>query len=755
MVPAGNDTDLTNDLKNATAGETIRLEGGTYDTGISTSISGTPAAPITVEGENGATLSNTTGTGEGIEVNNNYYIFQNININGFQESFRTDGASYGVADNINATGSAIESFKFKNTSQHWLVENCSVSNSGMEGYYVGDASQNWTGGVPDQSGYITFYHDTDFVNGNDGFDDKEGSHDIRIIDCSVNWNNTVPGANDEGDSGVYNRATNVTVINLNVVNNGSAGNAERFETATVNGITYGSGAIAYGVVANNIHDSFVEDTQPSVQLYDNFSLTNVAGGMFESGSKIPSEPSPSTFVEPTWSGTDGQFLPINMTWDNSLSAVGNGTTWDYNQQNFNDTGIPVIFFQGVNVTFNDNNSGNYGVTLNTVVSPGSMTVSNSLGNYAISGTGAIGGTGSLTKSGGATLTLSTANAYTGGTNINGGVLNVGNTGALGVTGVISFGGGTLQYSSSNTVDYSARLSTAADQAYSVDTSGLNVTWATALTSSGGSLAKLGTGTLTLSGPNTYTGGTTVTGGKLLIDPTSSTTSALPKGALAISGSGIVQLADNVAQGNPFNRSNVVVTSLSLTGNGTLDIGNNRIIIDYTSGNDPIASIASWIKNGFSDGETAGANPAIISSDVASDDIASGLSYGIGYADGADGAIVGLTSGEIEIMYTLLGDANLDGTVNSEDFTPFSTNLGQPGGWDKGDFNYDGIVNSEDFTSFSHNLNQSASLACQAEVLDGANSISLTNLPEPACAGIMVVAGLGILQRRRRSSAHPL
>ena len=123
-----------------------------------------------------------------------------------------------------------------------------------------------------------------------------------------------------------------------------------------------------------------------------------------------------------------------------------------------------------------------------------------------------------------------------------------------------------------------------------------------------------------------------------------------------------------------------LTSLSITGNGVLDIGNNRVIIDYSSpATDPIASIASWIKNGFYDL----AGPQIISSDIAADDLASGLSYGIGYADGADGAVAGLPSGEIEIMFTLLGDANLDGIVNSEDFTPFSANVGKNGGWDKG------------------------------------------------------------------------
>jgi autotransporter-associated beta strand protein len=271
--------------------------------------------------------------------------------------------------------------------------------------------------------------------------------------------------------------------------------------------------------------------------------------------------------------------------------------------------------------------------------------------------------------------------------------------------------------------------------------------------SGGNLAisKTNTSTWTLAGANTYTGGTTVSAGKLLIEPTSSTTSALSNGALSISGNGIVQLADNVTAGTALGTSNVNLTSLSLTGAGALDIGNNRIIIDYSSpATDPIASIAAWIANGF----YGLPGPSIISSDITADDASSGLSYGIGYADGADNVVAGLPSGEIEIMYTLLGDANLDGTVNSDDFSQFSHNQGQSGmSWDDGDFNYDGTVNSEDFASFSHNLGQTASLAAAAGVLD-ANGINLANVPEPACTGMMVMAGLAILRRRRRSFRHP-
>ena len=386
--------------------------------------------------------------------------------------------------------------------------------------------------------------------------------------------------------------------------------------------------------------------------------------------------------------------PANLTWNNAgANTPSDGRTWDINNNKNWNNGSPgnVVYTDGSNVIFNDtNNSGSnanaYNVTLSTLVSPGSVTVNNTTGNYTISGNGTIGGTGSLTKSGTGTLTLSTPNAYSGGTIVTAGKLLIGQAGT-------------------------------------------NATFT----------------------------GTTLT--------TANTLTALPTGALSVSSNGIVQLADGVTNQtfvtpgahSAVVTSNINLTSLSLTGDGTLDIGNNRILIDYGSGPDPIASIKQWIANGFSDGETVGAQPAIISSDIAADDTASGFSYGIGYADGKDGAIAGLPSGEIEIMFTLLGDANLDGTVNSEDFTPFSNNLNGSGrSWDQGDFNYDGSVNTEDFTPFSHDLNQSASLAASENgvllsPLIGADSLSLTSVPEPASIGLVLLATEVALFKRQRKN----
>ena len=125
-----------------------------------------------------------------------------------------------------------------------------------------------------------------------------------------------------------------------------------------------------------------------------------------------------------------------LTWTNA-GGTGDGMTWDTGTNQNWTTGLvswttsanETTFASGANTVFNDSNNGHYNVTLNTTVTPSSVLVNNSSGNYVISGAGKIAGSGGLAKYGTGSLTLNTVNSYTGGTVVNAGTLIVGVSGA--------------------------------------------------------------------------------------------------------------------------------------------------------------------------------------------------------------------------------------------------------------------------------------------------------------------------------------
>lgn len=177
--------------------------------------------------------------------------------------------------------------------------------------------------------------------------------------------------------------------------------------------------------------------------------------------------------------------------------------------------------------------------------------------------GPFDGAGNLVVSAG-TLTLSSSQSdwtgnivlTNGGVLVVGGAQNVGGTGPLGINRTIFFNGGTLQFSVANTFDYSPNFSTAAGQAYSINSGGQNVTLTNALTSSGGTLTKLGSGTLILTGANTYGGTTAVGAGKLILQGTVGT------GAIIVSNSTVLDVNQGGTQIAPS--SLTVGTSSSAT-----------------------------------------------------------------------------------------------------------------------------------------------------------------------------------------------
>jgi hypothetical protein len=169
----------------------------------------------------------------------------------------------------------------------------------------------------------------------------------------------------------------------------------------------------------------------------------------------------------------------------------------------------------------------------------------------------------------------------------------------------------------------------------------------------------------------------------------------------------------------------------------LDIGRSTVFITYGS-SDPLAAIQGYIKNGYSGGAWNGMPAALPAAASPSGVITSAAAQanpnhttGIGYADSADGQGINTTPNTIELTYTLFGDANLDGQVNSADLQRLLATFNNPGAWDGGDFNYDGVVNSADLQFLLANFNtlvgNQTAAAANAAAAAGASSAN-SNVP---------------------------
>jgi len=280
------------------------------------------------------------------------------------------------------------------------------------------------------------------------------------------------------------------------------------------------------------------------------------------------------------------------------------------------------------------------------------------------------------------------------------------------------GNASIAFNDNNSGHYSVTLNTTVNPA-SINvnnTLGNYVISGTGQIAGTASLFKNGTGVFTISTASTSLGAVTVNAGTL-------------------------QLGSSTGQ--------ATITSLAITGNGTFDVTNNHVLINYGSGTDPISSIAALLATGYNGGAWNGAG-GIVSSAVASNP-----GYGVGYADSADaGNPAGLASGSIEVAFTLLGDVNLDHVVNGVDFGILAANFNKGvSRWDQGDFNYDNVVNGVDFGELAANFNKGAASASDIAALDAfaaANGL-LADVPEPASAGLLVgaMSTLAIRRRARR------
>ncbi|RKF49455.1 hypothetical protein BCY88_17685 [Paraburkholderia fungorum] len=155
---------------------------------------------------------------------------------------------------------------------------------------------------------------------------------------------------------------------------------------------------------------------------------------------------------------------------------------------------------------------------------------------------ATGAKGTLVKAGSGTLVLAANNTYSGGTTVNDGLVNFRTLSNLG-TGNVTLDGGGLQWATGNSVDVSPRLNALGQNGAFLDTNGNDVTLAQGISGDGGVLVKQGAGTLTLTGDNTYDGGTQIDAGTVQIG--NGGTAGSIQGDVLNNGALVVDRADEV------------------------------------------------------------------------------------------------------------------------------------------------------------------------------------------------------------------
>jgi autotransporter-associated beta strand protein len=260
--------------------------------------------------------------------------------------------------------------------------------------------------------------------------------------------------------------------------------------------------------------------------------------------------------------------------------------------------------------------------------------------------------------------------------------------------------------------------------------------------------KNGAGTMLLSGIDTYTGLTTVAAGKLVL----ASATAFPSNApLNVSSGATVQVA--ISSGNV---SYVPILS-SLANNGTVDITNNAMVIK--NANASIGTLFNEVKAGYNGGGWNGTGSGVILSSTAAADAthltAVGIATGLTSFQGA-GGIVAVGLGDVAIKDTYYGDANLDGSVSSADYTLIDAGYLSHGaltGWQNGDFNYDGVINGSDYTLIDNAFNlQGAQISAQIASPSAQIGGTSAAVPEPTTLGLLAIGTLGLLGRRtsRRS-----
>jgi autotransporter-associated beta strand protein len=261
-------------------------------------------------------------------------------------------------------------------------------------------------------------------------------------------------------------------------------------------------------------------------------------------------------------GADSSVTETTML-DVAFGTLRNGGGLNY----FTGTAASTTVAAGATLSLNDQN-----LTVNDLLGAGSVTLgaksATTLTLNAANFSGPISGAGQLIVNG--SVTLTGASSYPGGTTISSGTLNIGNGGATGSIAGNVVDNAALVFDRNNAFTFAGSISGT------------------------GSVTQAGVGVLTLSGNNSYAGGTTIKAGALAITNGHAlgTGTVNLTGGATLLGSGTVTLTNELAIPND--------ASVTIASSGTLSLSTLTLSGGYqelTFGTPTAAGVVNFLANG--------------------------------------------------------------------------------------------------------------------------------------------------------------
>jgi autotransporter-associated beta strand protein len=275
----------------------------------------------------------------------------------------------------------------------------------------------------------------------------------------------------------------------------------------------------------------------------------------------------STTLQPTTATVPASLVQL---WGNNVLPTN--TALSILQNSTTPSGAQILDLNGYSQTVGSLSGDQYASAATEVITNSSVTPSVlTLGGASMTSSfgGLIGGNLSLVLNGiGSTLTLTNvANNFIGNTLINAGTLKITGFGGLASTRNIAVNSGTLQINGSSVLgggSYSGNITNNGSVLFNSSMDQI----LTGTVSGSGTLAQSGSGLLQLNGTNSYSGSTTVSGGKLLVNGSLGTTVVTVTNGGTLFGSGVLRGATTIKLGG------TLIPGLGGTDTSSLTISNN-------------------------------------------------------------------------------------------------------------------------------------------------------------------------------------